>query len=679
MAANRCLTSILLFSSMFICCLPELSANNNVHTSYLWHLQQPIYWPARNASGKHYEYVWESMQAKDRGRKNPLNNLGDIFGKDDRKAIYQWRSRDCIGKILWSEDAGAQINYSGCLIENVNSLGEAGQLGYSSTWKLPLIEARNWKTSAGFSRADIVLFTYHHALPGLIAPEILRKEIEIYKAIYADTWGKSPVMSKGFFPAEVAFSERNIPILVEMGIDWVVVSNSHISRACENFPLVYGTGGENTEPPNKADQINPPQQNWFRQQISRGCAPANAYPFSMRPHYAKYVDPASGKESRIIVVPTEQAMSWKDGYGPYGTQDIDGIAAANNQKNPMLILLTHDGDNAFAGGYSYYMECVPNFVQQVAQKGYSPTTIQQYLHDHPVDKNDIVHVEDGAWVNADGDMGSPSFSNWNWPLMNKKGEVDPQKGWAEDERNWAVYTAAVNRVVTAEQMHGKKLDPRKIAYPWWNANDVEHAWHYLLGGTASGYMYYGKVLDMEVKPTVACNESVKYADKVIKESTNDLTPPTIWIPQRYPYNPGEINYGAIYRYKKVHASPDFWIWTFIYDVSGIKSVFLKYRPDKDGKNPLSSNQNEIYKGGAEVGNWKSILMKLRKFPKGNHFNDPEIDFSVLPEYIANEYYLHVNDEDLKDVLIDYYIEARDQKGNIARSPIQHCWIGAGPN
>ncbi len=28
--------------------------------------------------------------------------------------------------------------------------------------------------------------------------------------------------------------------------------------------------------------------------------------------------------------------------------------------------------------------------------------VPRYLADFPVDPNDIVHVEDGAWVNADG-------------------------------------------------------------------------------------------------------------------------------------------------------------------------------------------------------------------------------------------------------------------------------------
>ena len=43
--------------------------------------------------------------------------------------------------------------------------------------------------------------------------------------------------------------------------------------------------------------------NYFKELISRGCTPNNAYPFSYRPHYAQYVDPETGTVSKIIVVP----------------------------------------------------------------------------------------------------------------------------------------------------------------------------------------------------------------------------------------------------------------------------------------------------------------------------------------------------------------------------------------
>ncbi len=49
--------------------------------------------------------------------------------------------------------------------------------------------------------------------------------------------------------------------------------------------------------------------------------------------------------------------------------------------------------------------------------------MEQFLHQFPVDESDIVHVEDGGWVNPDGDFGSPQSLNWNWPLIPKNGQV----------------------------------------------------------------------------------------------------------------------------------------------------------------------------------------------------------------------------------------------------------------
>lgn len=56
-------------------------------------------------------------------------------------------------------------------------------------------------------------------------------------------------------------------------------------------------------------------------------------------------------------------------------------------------------------------------------QGYTATTIQQYLSQFPVDEGDIVHVEDGAWVNPAGDFGSPQSLQWNYPLQPDNAQV----------------------------------------------------------------------------------------------------------------------------------------------------------------------------------------------------------------------------------------------------------------
>jgi hypothetical protein len=633
-------------------------------------MHQPIYWPARSTWDTfRYETAYETISLG-----HSQNNVYDIFNKDDRVADYQNYPRDAISSVLDIPDAGAQVSFAGALIENIRSLGDAGWNGgrYASDWYSHYRTARSWTTSGGRPRLDPVLVAAHHPIAPLMDEIALKREIEVAKAAYDIAWGGT--YSKGYFPAEMCFSERMIPALAEAGVEWVIVANTHISRACADYP--YAANLDNCDPPNPADQVNPAQGSYQSLSISRGVTVRAPVPYGYRPHYARFVDPDTGEADSIIVVPAAQAMSWNEGYGLYGTGEIDAIAGYNDPDHPMLILFAHDGDNAWSGGYSYYNENVTGFSHQAVSQGYEPSTVEEYLADHPVDPTDIVHVEDGGWVNADGDFGSPQFINWNWPLVDQYGNFDIPGGWAEDERNWAVLTAAQNRVETAEEMSGSTPDPARIFRPDTGSTGVERAWHHLLSGYESGYMYYGASLDMEVKATLACNAAVLYADPVIAGGGSDNTAPTIWIPQRLPWNPGGRGGGSLWGYPGgdgAEMPSDFWVWTFAYDVSGMERVDLMYRIDADGVNPMSSDQNETYTGGAEVGSWTAVPMTYRAFPAGDFFDSPEIDFTVLPDYIADEYYTQVTG--LSDVLVDYYVEAEDNAGNIKRSPIQHVWVG----
>lgn len=642
-------------------------ADGPVHVTYLWHLDQPIYWPAPNASGTRYQTAADSLAAKASGAVHPENDLIEIFGKDDRVAVYQHRVRDAVGAMKGYPHGGAQLTYSGGLIENIASLGATGQLGYTSGWADPLREARAWKTTADNPRLDIVQFAFHHALLPLVDHEVARMEIALYQHAYAPTWGGT---SRGLFPSEMAFAEHLIPVLAKAGINWVIVSNSHISRASAGYPYVEGSGGDNIPPPNAADVQNQAQAYYNRIKIDRGVSPANAVPFAYLPHRARYVDPDTGAESRIIVVPAAQSESWQDGYACFGSGPLDALAEHQDPTRPMLLLLAHDGDNAFGGGYSYYHECTPTFLGDAAAKGHVPTTVEDYLSAYPPPLDDVVHVESGAWVNADGDFGAPTFLNWNWPLVGSDGAVDLEKGWAEDERSWAVITAATNHVLTATAAAGEP-DLERVLHPEKGASQVERAWHYLLGSLNSGYMYYGKVLDMELKPVIACNEAVKAANGAA--GSKDTVPPTIWLPQRWPDNPGGVNFGPLYGYKKVIGPSDFQVWTFVHDVSGVDAVTLHVRADDDGKIGVLDTENHTYAGGKGVGAWKAIPMKKRAFPKGNYWNDPDIDVSTLPVEIADEYYATVSG--YVETMLDYYVEAVDQKGQKARSPIQHVYVG----
>ncbi len=641
-----------------------------IHTTYLWHMHQPIYWPDRSTwYPTRYEIAYETITLR-----HSQSDVFAIFNKDDRVGDYQYYPKNAISMVLDLPDAGAQISFASALIENVKSLADNGWNGgrYAPNWYSHYRTARSWTTSGGRSRMPQLLVAAHHPIAPLMDEKALEMEIKVAKVAYRIAWGDTN-FCRGYFPAEMCFSERMIPVLVREGIEWVIVADIHISRACQDYP--YLAHEDNCDPPNPADKVNPPQGYYESIRISRGVTVKVPPPFGFRPHRVRYVDPETGTPYQMIAVPAANAMSWNEGYAMYGTGEIDRIAPYNDPARPMLIVFAHDGDNDWAGGYSYYHENVTSFCHQAAAKGYEPTTIEEYLADHPISLTDIVHVEDGGWVNADGDFGSPQFINWNWPLVDASGKFDIPNGWAEDERNWAVLTAAQNRVETAEAIMGVEPNPEKVFDPTVGASNVERAWHHLLSGYESGYMYYGTALDMEVKATLAANAAVYYADAIIQGGT-DETPPTIWLPQRLPWNPGGRGGGSLWGYPSGEGKPmpsDFWVWTFVYDVSGVARVDFKYRIDHDGVNPISNDDNETYEGGNQVGPWHSISMTRRQFPKGNYFNDPNIDFFVLPQYIADEYYVHITG--LSEVLLDYYVEAEDSLGNIKRSPIQHVWIG----
>ncbi len=644
---------------VFIMFLVFRTAAAQVHTTYLWHLQQPIYWPDQSVANLYtYQKVWESQMLKINGGNNypsgldhPLNDLQQIFSKPDRVNVYQWEARNSINTIISHPDAGAQVNYGGSLIENIQSLSDAGQWGYVPNWTSWVQEAQNWSTSGGFPRMDVTAFTWHHVLSPLVSDRVLRKELQGHKYLVENYFNGT--VSKGYWPAECSFSERNIQVLVEEGIEWTVVANSHLARTLNDYPINFGTSGVNTNPPNLADKVSTNGNNWWSGQID-GRGGTFAAPYSYQAHKAKYVNPETGQEYKITVVPMADLLSYKDGFSQQGTTDIDAnIAPYDDPNKPSIVLLAHDGDNAWGGGASYYQQAVPGFTNAASAQGYSPTTIEQFLNDHPVADSDVVKVEDGSWVNAANDWGSPQFINWLWPMYTSNFEFDPN-GWTEDARNWSVLTAAENYVLMAEDLEGG-TDILDIVNPSASSTNAELAWHFLLPGFTSGYMYYGKSIDMEIKQTIAANNAVNYAQTVIDNNPGvDNTPPSVFVPQRYPYNPGEIGFGPTYGYQQHLNSADFTVWTFAHDVNGLASIELKYRADNDGVNPLSSNENEIYAGGQEVGTWLSIPMTERVFPKGNITNDPEIDFFVLPTHIANEYYAEI--QGLSEVLVDYYIE-----------------------
>src|ERR1017187_6646355 len=666
------------------------SANTSVHTSWMWHMHQPIYWPDRapaNHAGDHYQNAYDTIQLKANGSLVPSDDLAGTFGDVNRLNDYTFYPHDAVQNILNLPNAGGQLNYSGALMEDVASLGSHGWNGYPSNWNSYNQQAHGWTTSGGKPRIDLTNFTYHHCIAPFVSDETLEMEILIHQRQQQIFWGNgsNAQISRGFFPAETCFSERIIPVLNKLGIAWSVISGSHLARACSDYPFMSGSP-ENIEIPNKADKLNPAQGagNYWTTSIDRGCSPSAVAPFGYQLHYARYVNPSSGVASTIIVVPSDQALGWKDSYSTWDVGLISPIASRNNPSNPSFLFLAHDGDNAWADGYSYWGvgQAIDTFANTVTSLGYEPTTVEQFLSDFPRNTNDIVHVEDGGWSYADQDFGSPIMINWLWPgtvTVGGRNVVDPSAAVSDKADEWRTIVATDNRVKTAQQIqtaltgYTNRID--QIRDPWsfsQTPSAVELGWHYYLGSLDSGFVYYGCSGTHCASAVVAQSNAVRNVDSILNGNpTLDTTPPTVFIPQRSPWNPGGANFGPEYQLNGNWNAPaatntDFWVWTYAYDVSGVANATLFYRSN-GSNNPPTQDEFKIYAGGPDTGSWiQQPLTKRVVAPV----------LSASPEYIADYYYTKVTG--LADTYVDYYVSATDSQGNTYNSPIQHVYVSPTP-
>jgi len=252
----------------------------------------------------------------------------------------------------------------------------------------------------------------------------------------------------------------------------------------------------------------------------------------------------------------------------------------------------------------------------------------------PPDTNDVIYVEPGSWSGADN--GDPEFKKWN---------ADPNNCYSPDRNSWGVITAARNIVQQANQ-----VSPTNTA--------TQNAWKALMNGEASDYWYWdgSSNLIWDTHPTRASNSAITLALPIARGGA-DNTPPAIYQPQREPYNPGEREYNQL-------QSSDFTVWSYVYDLSGLRNVKLKFRL-ANGANTYPTQDHNTYDGGPSVVAWQE--MDMRSTYISSQAND-------RPLAKAKEFWGTITG--LGSKLVDYYVEAIDSVGNVARSPISHVWVGA---
>ncbi|MEI8346781.1 MAG: hypothetical protein WCG27_04890, partial [Pseudomonadota bacterium] len=596
---------------------------NKIYISFQWHMHQPIYWPLESV-----------VQTQNNNRYS--FNLYDIF--NSRRGPYTSWPFDAVKMAdeAGLAHAGAQISFSGSLIENLNNL-------WGSTWPFDYTAGRQLKTSLGHPRIDLVAFGYDHPMMPLISYKDIRRQIQAHHKIVGQTFGDNVSPSKGIFPPENSFASWMIPALVDEGLEWVLVDNIHMNRTRADYPWAKQ---ENLFPPNPSDQMNPavPGDQWIA--LTGVWAPSKVSGWAERPHWVAYRDPETGEIaktpegniSKMIAVPTERYLGNEDGRGGFGALNYDSVMSqfekVNNDSNhPIILVLHHDGDNYGGGADSYYHSNFASFIDWLKsnQDRFELTTIQDYLDRFPPAPEDIIHVEPGSWAGADN--GDPEFKKWLG---------DPAAdGYSPDRNSWAVMTAAQNLV---DQAESQKISPEIL----------KEAIRYRMVSQTSCYEYWDGTEMWDSHPTRASNRVVELLSPLLQNNL-DTTGPSLFMPQRDPYNPGGMEWG------RTPEPSDFTVWTYAYDFSGLEKVLLRYRVLPKQRHPLAKIDYS-----AIGDNWQEIDMSPINISSRTN---------PLPLLKATEYSAKISS--VTDALVSYQVTATDKKGNIASSMILHVYVGTG--
>lgn len=695
----------------------------------------------------------------------PVSQGGGIMPHDDLVAYYShhaklgaytsWPMQVANELQSWSGALGQiHVTMSGSVVNNVQNLQTLQNVaGWTNpSWGQSWSNTFNGVRTKNNNRTlDTIHFTGHHTMGPLVGPEYFLKDLLYQNVTLAQPYflGGNFVSSKGYFPTELGFSDRLIPTLAKLGIQWSVIGNNHFSRTLKDYPYAtYDAAGDTlVSPPNRADLRNTSNVgSWVAKQMEHEQQViVNKFPFASTPHWVRHVDPATGAVSQIAGIPVSQNGSWLEGWE--GRTTVDEFVPFASLEPRQFYVIAHDGDNpnGRAGSLDTW------------QAGYNTTCsgngyclgIDEYLRAHPIPANDIQHVQDGSWVDTRDSSSDPTWYHWRLPFLIWKGQfadfnrvtgrnlapktnlkgvqegatVSLEYGWHYLERNFAALQAALNYAKTAEQIwldgHPNHWSPttamdRQVTYPgnqlnpWMmsfpvkgdasndyagGANPAELGWYFLLPAMDSGFGYYDENKDDVVKPILAFNNSLAFSKPYVQSNiASDRTGPSVWWPQRYPYNPGSVNASKAEGWTVQHFSNDFAVYTYGHDVSGISRAVVKIRVHASNNIDASDDTYKVYDPAAmagkpglsitpsKVGAWQEFPMQVRDLnPDMNGVDwipNTRDTLAVVPAQDTGDlYYAYLSG--FRNQLLDYYVEMTDSRGNVTRSEIQQVFVGAG--
>ncbi|MBK8174139.1 MAG: glycosyl hydrolase family 57 [Rhodospirillales bacterium] len=517
--------------------------------------------------------------------------------------------------------AGLSTSWSGSLIEQLDRCARDGLCGGRfSGWNNALRGLADARTELGNPRCDFTAFGFFHPLMALIPARNIVRQIEWHRRCIRDAFDIDA--SRILFPPETAFHVRMIPALIEAGIDAVIYDSIHRFRACRDYP--YAGINEGMLPPNPAEQVNPPVDDWL--QMQNIWAGSKIAPSLLRPEYVEYIDP-DGASHKIIAVPAERYIGNEDARGGFGAlqypsvmgQVYDQIVATGtyDPKHPPFFLLHSDGDNHGGGADSYYHHNTAGLVAWLQEDPrFELTAIRDYLDRFPPDPAQAVHIEPGSWAGADN--GDPQFMKWFSRY---------DQPYSPDLNSWAVLTAFQNVVHSLED-----AEPDHPMLP--------HAVRLMLTAETSCYWYWTGQTNWDQQVTNAANMGygqLRGAMDALLAARRDRTPPTIFAPWVTPENPGGKRWG---QGCLLDAPREGTVHTFISDISGVVRVTLVLRA-----------------GGSET-----------RIAMTDHGPYPSQTGAAL----TSHYYTAALPVGVGDVR--YFIEAEDTGGAVARSALERVFL-----
>lgn len=515
--------------------------------------------------------------------------------------------------------AGLSTSFSGTLVEQLNRCAKSGLCGGAFTgWNRELRELARAKTALGNPRVDFVAFGFFHPLMPLIPQRDIVRGIQWHRRIIEEAFGVPS--SRVLFPPETAFHVRMLPALVEAGVEVVLYDSIHRFRTAQGYP--YAGPREGMLPPNPAEQVNPPADDWL--ELQNVWAGSKISPSLLKPEYVAYQD-ADGKQYRLIAAPCERYLGNEDARGGFGAlqypsvlgQVYDQIAATGtyDPAHPPFFVLHSDGDNYGGGADSYYHHNTGRLVEWLrTDPRFELSTVQDYLARFPPDPSRAVHIEPGSWSGADN--GDPQFMKWFSRYRD---------AYSPDLNSWAVLTAFQNLVHSLEDARPETPHLRQLE-------------RLLLTAETSCYWYWTGQDAWDQQVTNAANLGVSLAAHELGALADiDQSGPTIFPPWVTPENPGGLTWA---QQGLCAAEPVATVHTFVSDVAGVRAVTLVLRA-----------------GGGEE--------RL-----------PMLDRGPYPSRTGAARTAHYFTVELPPALGDvrYFIEATDQRGNTTRGALERLHL-----